>query len=741
MDRTQPPRTGASASDIVDQFCSGDALARRLLQGESQQVHLHQGETLFSQGDPGDSMYLLLRGHLGVRLRHPDGSEMALAELGPGSIVGEIALLTGQPRTATVRALADADLLCCSREEFDRLAAAHPDELAGFVEMITHRLHELQLAGALRQLFGEIDADALHALEAQLAWRRLVNGEVLFCQDDPGQTMYIVVSGRLQAVVSLAEGGERVLGEVAAGETVGEWGLLTGAPHSATVRAIRETYVVELAEANFTELMGAYPKAMLRITRIIVQRQQRALRAQPAQRDRALSLALIPTGEDVPLAQFSQQLARSLEPFGPVLELDRARLERMCGKEGAAETPRDDPMSLVLAAWMTEQEARYRYILHVADPVWSPWTERCVCQADRLIVVGRGRGSPELCAVERAVRTRGITTRTELVLLHDDETVFPTGTSPWLSQRQVRAFHHVRMGDPAHYQRLARRLSGRALGLVLSGGAARGFAHGGVFRALEELGIAVDLIGGTSMGSLIGGYYITGRRYAGIVTGGARFADAKKLFDYTLPLVALAKGKQITRMLQEEFLDFQIEDLWTPFFCISSSLSRAEPVIHRTGPIWAALRASCAIPGVLSPLLHDGQLLVDGGPMNSFPVDIMRELFEAGTVIGVHLVTPVEDDEPYEFGPSVSGWKVLWRRINPFVKPMRAPPVGETLIRSLQINSRHHVREMEGLTDLLIQPDVSAFSSMDYASYQAIIDAGYRAAREPLARWLEEQEQ
>lgn len=726
---------------IVDEFCSGNVFARRLLAAEPERICLSQGETLFEQGDRGDSMYLLLQGRLCVRLRHADGSEMVLAELEAGAIVGEMALLTGQARTATVSALADTELVRCPREGFERLAAAYPEELGGFVETITHRLRELKLATVLKALLGEIDLAALHELEAELKWQRLTHGQVLFRQGDPGEAMYIVVSGRLQVFVTLADGSERVLGEVAAGETVGEWGLLTGEAHAATVRAIRETHIVRLTEAGFLRLMERYPQAMMRITRIVIQRQQRVLRAQPVERSRALSLALIPAGEDVPMAEFAHELARGLAQFGPVLQLDRATLDRMYGKQGAAEAAHSDPTSLVLAAWLTEQEARYRYILHVADPAWSPWTERCLHQADRLLIVGQGHGSPAPGPIERAIRSLGITTRTELVLLHRKEVVRPTGTSLWLAQRQVHTHHHVRLGEEMHYQRLARRLTGRAVGLVLSGGSAQGLAHAGVFRALEELGIVVDLIGGTSMGSLMGGLYATGRDYASIANNVvARFANPKQLFDYTLPFVALMSSRKLTRVIRALFLDLRIEDLWLPFFCVSSSLSRAEPVIHQTGPIWEGVRASCAIPGVFTPFLLDGQVLVDGGPMNNFPVDIMRELYEAAAVIGVHFDRPVESAEAYQFGPSVSGWQVLWRRINPFVEPMRVPSIAHTLVRCQHINSLYHVRATESLADLLVQPEMLGFSGMDYASYESIIDAGYQAARASLARWLEQRE-
>jgi predicted acylesterase/phospholipase RssA len=554
--------------------------------------------------------------------------------------------------------------------------------------------------------------------------------------------MYVVISGRLRVAVSLPDGNERLVGEASPGELVGELGLLTGEPRSATVYAVREANVAKLTEPVFARLLERHPQVMMNIMRLIVKRQQRTLRAFPVECPRALTLALIPTGDAVLLGDFAHHLAQSLEDFGPVLHLDSARLDQIFGREGAAQTTLDDPTSLVLAGWMGEQETRVRTILYVADPTWSPWTQRCVRQADRLLLIGQAEAAPTPGRVERAIQSLGVVARSELVLLHPARVDHPSDTNRWLAPRQVHAHHHVRVNNRLHYKRLARRLSGQAIGLVLSGGGARGLAHVGVFRALEELGVPIDRVGGTSMGALMGGLYATGRSFVDIVDVIRKyFSRRTTLFDFTLPLVSLMATEKITDAISEVAAGLRLEDLWCPFFCVSSNLSRAELVVHQTGPAWEAVRASVAIPGVFAPILYEGDLLVDGGIMNNFPVDIMHGLCEGGPVIGVNVSPPREKAEEYRFGASISGWEVLKGRINPLAQGMQVPSLVGNLARTMEINSLYRMKTEQNKADLLVQPDVRQFAILDFTAYEPIIEQGYQAARGPLVQWLAQQKQ
>src|SRR5690606_12446049 len=159
------------------------------------------------------------------------------------------------------------------------------------------------------------------------------------------------------------------------------------------------------------------------------------------------------------------------------------------------------------------------------------------------------------------------------------------------------------------------------------GGGARGYAHLGVLRALEARGVPVDVVGGTSMGALLGAGIALDRDSAELTERALTIAAKRSpLIDFTLPFAAAATGGKVTRLLQRECGDARIEDLWRPYFCMATNLTRAESQVIDRGFAWEAVRASIAIPGLFPPFLRDGSdVLVDGGVMNGLPADVMRE--------------------------------------------------------------------------------------------------------------------
>ena len=160
--------------------------------------------------------------------------------------------------------------------------------------------------------------------------------------------------------------------------------------------------------------------------------------------------------------------------------------------------------------------------------------------------------------------------------------------------------------------------------------------------------------------------------------------------------------------------------------------------MHQTGLLWRSVRSSIALPGVFAPILHEGDILVDGGALNNLPVDIMRGLFKGGTVIGVNVSQTHESAENFEFGDSISGWQVLRSRVNPLVKPMRVPNIAACLVRAMEIKGVHQMREIETFADVLIQPDVGHFKTLDFGSYETVSEIGYRTALEQLSQWKEQ---
>ena len=184
-----------------------------------------------------------------------------------------------------------------------------------------------------------------------------------------------------------------------------------------------------------------------------------------------------------------------------------------------------------------------------------------------------------------------------------------------------------------------------------------------MIRAIEEAGVAVDLVGGASMGAVVAAGYALHGTARRSLRWPRRSPIPSKIYDRTLPLVSLMSGGKVLRLMKSLYGDRAIEDLWTPFFSISTNLTRARVDVDRRGPLWRAVRKSMSIPGVFPPIIEEGDVIVDGGVVDNFPVERMASRADCGTVIGVNVAPAVDKVKPYRFGPELSGWQVLRSRV------------------------------------------------------------------------------
>jgi len=693
-------------------------------------VTLLQGDLLFKQGDAGDRMYVITRGALSVLLTGADRQERRIDVLDSGESVGEIALLTGQKRSATVRALTDARLISLSKDGLDQISQKYPALTQKLIEKMLPRIQRTQLALAVTRLLGPLDAQALHDLQHKVNWRQLKAGEVLIRQGEVDDTMYLVVNGRL-AMETREDGQDaKILGEIERGESVGEFAMVSRQPRSATILALRDSDVVGISRQVYEELVAVHPGFLQAVTRLIIERSRRIAAQPPSIGRSVVTIALQSLDSALPLGDLAQQLADELSSFGPTLRLDSQRFDSLFGKAGASQVAPEDTLNYSVANWLHEQENHYKFVLYELDMQPSEWSTRSLRQADRVLQAGFGDRAPvDLGGVDGQPSR----TRPDLILIQPSNLAYPQKTAAWLKSREYRAVHHVRMGVKGDFARLARRITGRATGLVFSGGGARGFAHVGVIRAIEEASIPIDMVGGTSMGALIGGALAAGMSYEQIEKVCQVFGSPKKILDYTFPLSSLVASKKVSRMYQETFGELQIENLWTPFFCVSTNMTRSEPQIHRSGPLWLAVRASTAIPGIFSPVAWQGDVLVDGGVMNAFPVDIMKADSQGGTVIGVNTSPKKNKFAGYDFEADYSGWRGLLRKIVPLGKKQRIPSIMTNLMGASEVNGIYRRQQLEEQADILLKPPVTQFESMDFGAYAEIVEIGYRYTVERLA--------
>jgi predicted acylesterase/phospholipase RssA/CRP-like cAMP-binding protein len=699
------------------------------------QLHYAAGDVVVAQGDEADSVYVVVDGTLSVRIAGPDGSEIEVAALGPGAVVGEIAVVAGGRRSATVAADTTSELLELSGQGITELLDAAPELAATISEEAIRRLRHAQFARFAADLFPGVDPSARAAIGAAVDWRRLGAGELLFDPGDPADAAYVVVAGRLK--VTVTRDGQTHRRELAAGELLGESALISDAPRAGRVEAVRDTDLAVLPRAVFDRLVVDHPAAMMDVTRSLIARERGEHPSRSSHT--SVAIALLPTYDGFDMRLLASRLAETLGAAGDILHLWSARVDSLMGRAGIAQSGRDEAGGVRLTHWLDEIAAQHAFVLFELDREWSPWNDRVLRHADRVVVLARASDDPAPGPAEARLRDHPAagTLRTTLVLFHDRKTEVPQGTATWLEQRDVTDHLHLRDDDATEIARLGRMLAGTATSLVLGGGGARGFAHLGVIRAMRELGIPIDMIGGASMGSIMAVPVAADWPVEEFVP---RLQPTfRHLLDYTLPMVSLVSGKRITRAIRSHVGDIQIEDLWRPFFCVSTNLTAAEAVVHDRGPLATALRASVAIPGVIPPVSLDGDLLIDGGVLDNLPIALMRDRNPTGHVVAVDVIPPRGARAKGDVGMSVSGWGLAMRKVVPGVRAPRLPGLAMTLLGSTLVTSmrdRNHHR-LNQSADLFLDIDVRGQGLLDFDAIVEVSESGYQAALPRLASWLE----
>lgn len=697
-------------------------------------VSLDADRRLFAEGDAPDALYIIREGTLRVMVDGPGGPK-TVAQMTEGGVVGEMGLLTGQPRTATVEADTPVRLWRLSREAFERLRHESPALDRALAQEAVPRWQRVLLTDAFQRLFGSaIDVAALHDLQERVLWRTLESGQAACRQGEAGSSMYVIVSGRVLFEVTRADGSTFVVGEAGAGEAVGEFALMTDAPRSASVIAARQTSYVEIGRELFTELVAAHPEILFSLTRQLAERQRRAhTHGLASLAPPTLTVTLQPVCAGLDIRPLAEALVDALNRTGTARLICAREAEEALGL-GTAETSPDDPLHAVVVQWLNEQEADVDTLVFLAGADWSPWTMRCLSRSDSVFVVARPDGDPTPNETEQRLADSESRADRRLVLWHPSGTEEPTRTRRWLDPRPGYSHHHVRQGDARHVARLARHIGGTAVGLVLGGGGARGYAHIGVFRALEEAGVPVDYVGGSSFGALIGAGRASETPAADLLAQCAGFASNRTLFDRTLPIVAMNASHRLTRFCQALYGDQQIEDLWVPYFATAVNLTRGESVVVERGPLWLAVRKSIAVPGIFAPVVEDGELFVDGGVLNNFPVDVMLRKSGSDRILGIQIAAGGTQPREYDMVTGYSGWRALWRRLNPFVQSPRLPLLSRVLTRTLFVGSAPLSDLNASRTDLTLTLNVRA-SLLDFEPYERIAAEGYEQAIDELREW------
>jgi predicted acylesterase/phospholipase RssA len=299
----------------------------------------------------------------------------------------------------------------------------------------------------------------------------------------------------------------------------------------------------------------------------------------------------------------------------------------------------------------------------------------------------------------------------------------------------VREHVHLRWDGAADFARLGRMLAGRAVGVVLGGGGARGFAHIGVLRALTEAGVPIDYIGGTSMGAGVAAQYALGVAPDDLLAMNRQiYLEWRPQKQLTIPLVSLVDNRLAGVCGERVYGDTEIEDLWTPYFAVTSNLTTAEMMVHRTGLLRKYVLASASIPVFAPPVLEGNHLLVDGALLNNLPADVMRE---QGVGIVIASEVSLEEDASFTADHVPTAWEVLRGRFRRVAGSRPFPGIMEMAMRSSLLHSSWREKEALAKADFCLRPPIEPFALMGFEQMQEISEVGYAYAREAVAAWAE----
>ena len=550
-------------------------------------------------------------------------------------------------------------------------------------------------------LFSHLTDAQRATLAGYLRWICLPGGQYLYRAGEVADALYLLRSGSL----GVFDGPTDLIRQIAADDCVGEISLLGAEALRYNVRALRDCELLRLDQQHFEQLIEHHPRAMMGMARQAVDRLIRRERhVEPP--DKPRTFAILPVDETVPVRGLAMQLAQALETFGTCVVID--------AEHGASRG----------SDWFAEREAQVRFVIYLDSTGDASWRLRCLRQADVLLLPALAaqpaKPWPEAAPGHPArVRHRP----RHLLLIHPAHRVLHGAARRWRGQFTGDVHHHHICGE-RDIPRIARLISGHARGLVLAGGGARGLAHLGALRALQETGHDFDAIGGTSIGAIIGAGLanmwsiedMTRVYYEAFVRG-------KPLSDWTVPLVALTRGRRAAIMLRRAFGAIDIEDLERPFFCVTTNLSGQGKVVHRHGPLWLWLRASSSIPGILPPVLHHGQVYVDGALVDNLPTDVMAEDGIAHiTAVSIHADIELRaNTEEFATPP----WWRLWLRQR---RGSGWPRLVSTLTRAAMVNSEETSERCRAQADVLITPPLEHVSVLDWRDWQLAVDSGYQEA-------------
>ena len=566
-------------------------------------------------------------------------------------------------------------------------------------------LYHLQVLG---NLFEELNNDALFKILEAGEKQQVDAGVYLFKQGDVENSLYVVLSGRLRAVMQ-DKTGTNILGGIGEGEPTGEFALFTNEPRMASVLAIRKTIVLKINKHEYLNLVSQNPAFAGVLTNFLIKRLRRNILEQHMS-SRPKNIAVINLQPEHDLSPWTNEIEKTLEESGLPIQV-------------FYHDSQPEQQYNTVFATLEQQEGLNILVCSEAQPEWS---RQCLLVADLLIVATEFWADPNLYQIEKIQNLYAqsiLNKKIYIVFLHENETLLPKRTSRWLEKRMVNLHIHVRKNHSGDIRRFCRIIANQAVGIVLGGGGAKGYAHVGAIRALLEVGVEIDFLGGTSAGALYG----IGMSHSDFephkVNTLCKTSAKRRLTsnDFSWPIISIMSGKKMAAFMQEMFGESELEDIWVNSYCVSTNFSSSGTKVHDRGLVSKMIRASIAIPGVFPPVVINRQLHVDGGVVDNLPIEPMYR-YPVRHIIAISLSGLETKQVDYDETPSAA--VLMWDKITRKRK-YKIPGISSLIINSLTLNSRQKQENTKEKVSLYFEMDLKEVGLLDDKKWNETIQKGY----------------
>ena len=646
--------------------------------------------------------------------------------LNSGDFFGLISLFTNSSKNYDLITSEKSKILELEKSKLMELANKIPDIKKQLLQIVNKQLFNPEINAALSTIAKGVDTKTIKELKKDISWKTLNDSEILFNEGDIGDSCYIVMSGRVQALKNYGKDNEVVLGELKKGDIIGDMALITGEKRSATIKASKLSRLIYISKKSFDQVMYSNPKALMEVSKTLINRLK--FQDKKEKINKNIIIGILSLVDNKTNQDFYSILDNNLQLFG-----NTENLTELTSHLDSNEDSLD--FEILLENIVSNNDF---LILHSNDVNDIKWKENILKYSDKVIVIGNPKELNSISKEELQIFNNYTELNLDkiwLVLNHSEDTVVPSNTKKIINDRNgIRTFH-IKNNNENDIKRIVRFLTKQTIGLTLGGGGAKGFAHFGVYKAMNELNIPLDIIGGTSAGSIVASQIALGHSFEEIIEKNKKVNALRMFKEYGLPYISLIKSNKIEQAAKISAEDRDIEDLWIPFFAPATDLTNSKLIVFNKGPLWEAIRSSGALPGIVLPHFMNENIIVDGGLMNNLPVDIMRNNY-GGKIICSSCSLDKSMKTSIKGIPNQS--KMIFNKLfnkSSFEKKYGyVPTVTDIIFKTSVVASASQINNNINMSDLFLELPTSEFGLTDFNNKAMLemIDIGYNYSKPKL---------